>query len=139
MGTWYTLVNHTRKEVLSFANFAGMKQGEILGHPVACLLTTWYLFEHVGDRIAFVPDDIEPEWPFPDGSPEDLANYTDVTEPSIARLMAGDWIRDRGNHPESSRRQLAYSPLHPLMMHVTDDEWRRFGWEPPRLSERPAV
>jgi hypothetical protein len=89
------LVNFSRSEIIGFAHIPASTKKELAGNPVAAAITTWYLLEHVGDSINFVSDTYD-DWPFPDGSPADLANYNDVTESTVESLVTAGVLRDDG-------------------------------------------
>ena len=89
MSIWYTLVNFTRRERVSFAAICGMQKSQILFNSagVGSVVTTAYMLKHFGDDISFVPDDLK----FRGKSPEelDLEAFTDVTESIIKELVDG--------------------------------------------------
>jgi hypothetical protein len=95
MGVWYTLVNFTRREHISFLHVGGFKFSEIVGNPISATLVTYYMLKHAGDQIAFVAD-TEPVWPFPSGSYDDLAEYTDVTDTLVDELVEYKYLADDG-------------------------------------------
>jgi hypothetical protein len=94
MGTWYTLVNQTRREMIGFGHIPANKKKELAGNPVAAAIIAWYLLEHAGDRIAFFGDD--GEWPFGAGSPDDLTTFAEVTDRTVEQLVATGILRDDG-------------------------------------------
>ncbi len=96
MGVGYELVNHSRQERLTFTHMPANKALELSSHPATSAMTTWYLLTHLGDRISFVSDSYG-EWPFPDGSREDLDHYRDVTHEVVDELIARRVLIDEGN------------------------------------------
>jgi hypothetical protein len=109
MGVYFQLVNYSKKERIGYSSVSGMKKFEILRHPVACAMTTYYSLMNAGDNISFIADEAEPTWPFPDGSPEDLAEYKDVTEEIISTLVKLDMVRDEGKvEPGKGVREISY-------------------------------
>ena len=71
MGVGYILVNQTKKQVIWFAKLPVNTMEEIAGNPASASIVTWYLFQNQGDAIQFVSDTYD-EWPFSEGSREDL-------------------------------------------------------------------
>jgi hypothetical protein len=95
MGVGFVLVNHTRREAIRFCHLPACTAREIAGNPVASAVATWYLLHHPADRTAFVSDTHE-DWPFPSGSPAELASYPDVTDEVVAELVKEGILRDDG-------------------------------------------
>ncbi len=95
MGVGYSLVNHTKREVVDFAHIPASKKRELAGNPAASAITTWYLLENAGDDISFVSDTYE-DWPFPEGSKEDMQSYPDVTDRIVDVLIANGILSDHG-------------------------------------------
>jgi len=79
MSVSYTLVNRTKRELISFQHLPASSAREIAGYPPAAALTAWYFLTRRGDEIAFVGDD--------DNDPvadESLNEYKEVTDWSLA-------------------------------------------------------
>lgn len=95
MGVGYLLVNHTRREQVRFAHLPASTATELAGNPIPAAVTTWYLIRHSGEQIAFVSDTYG-DWPFPSGSPADVAGYPDVTDDIVTQLIEARILRDDG-------------------------------------------
>ena len=95
MSVGYIPVNHTRHECVWFTDIAASTKHELAGNPVAAAITSWYLLEHAGDRIAFVSDS-DDDWPFPTGSRSDLASHQDITDKVVENLVEAGILRDEG-------------------------------------------
>ena len=97
MGLTYELVNHTRRELVAYVHIGAGKAKELTGNPVAAAITTWYLLQCRGDRIAFVSDeDDEHNWPFSGGRRADLEGYSEITDRLVSELIAAGILRDDG-------------------------------------------
>ena len=94
MGVTYELVNADRRNKISFRRLAAWKQMELIGNPATSALTTAYLFDHAGDRIAFVPD-VGPS-PFHDLSLGEMNDFDDLTDVYISRLVNDGILLDDG-------------------------------------------
>ena len=94
MGVTYELVNADRRNKVSFRRLAAWKRQELIGDPVTSALTTAYVFDHPGDRIAFVPD-IGPS-PFLDLPLVEINDLDDLTDTYIARLVNDGILSDHG-------------------------------------------
>lgn len=95
MGVEYTLVNETKKEIISFVHLNGSKKRELTGNPAQAAIVTWYLLNNQGDEIQFVSDSYE-DWPFQSGSKEEAWNYPDKTEELISVLIENQILKDNG-------------------------------------------
>lgn len=95
MGVGFVLVNHTRREVITFAHLPASKALELAGNPVTAAVTTWYLLEHRTDHVAFVSDTCD-DWPFSAGCRAELAEFTDVTDAVVQQLFEAGILRDNG-------------------------------------------
>jgi hypothetical protein len=95
MGVGYSLVNFSKKEWILFQHIAASKARELAGNPASAAITTWYLLNNQGDQIAFVSDTYG-EWPFPEGSPDDLTNYREVTDEVVKALIREGILADEG-------------------------------------------
>ena len=95
MSIGFVLVNHTRREVVSFAHLPASTARELAGNSVTSAITTWYLLHHRDDKIAFVSDTLD-DWPFPSGSPAELGSYMDATSQVIEQLIHAGILRDDG-------------------------------------------
>ncbi len=103
MGVGYSLVNHTKREVVGYLHVPASKARELAGHPAAAAITTWYLIENKGDDISFVSDTHD-DWPFAEGSREDLKSYADATEKVIEELIEVGILEDRGKSFEDPEK-----------------------------------
>jgi hypothetical protein len=95
MSVGYNLVNHTRREWIIWAHLPVSTRSELITNPVSGAITVWYLLHHPGDRIAFVSDSLG-DWPFPDGSPDELATYREITDELVRKLCDEGFLRDDG-------------------------------------------
>ena len=111
MGALYRLVNHSKREVVSFAHIGAGTRNELAGNPVAAAITTRYLQDHAGDAVAFVSDTYD-DWPFLSGSRDELATYTDMTDDVVESLLETGVLVDEGreylfdDEPEVYTRRL---------------------------------
>jgi|SRR5882672_3404453 len=111
MPTHYTLVNHTRREKVTFVHIPAGSKRELAGNSIAAAISTWYHLEHPGDLIAYVSES-GGDWPFPGGSRRDLSGYRDVTDDVVKHLVEADILRDDGreifdeNEPDVYMRRL---------------------------------
>jgi hypothetical protein len=96
MSVGYSLVNHTRGELILFAHISASTKREITGNPVAASIIAWYMLEHAGDLIAFVSDSCG-EWPFPTGARRDLESYRECTDEVVESLLAEGILVDDGD------------------------------------------
>lgn len=87
MSTGYYLVNATRQEAIYFNNVDASTRAEIAGSPAAAAIVAWYMLTHQGNQISFVSD-ADSEWPFTNGSRDDLRDYPDATPRVIDELLA---------------------------------------------------
>jgi hypothetical protein len=95
MGVGYTLVNYTKKEMVMFSHIPAEKARELAGNPISATMTTWYLLQNLGDEISFVSDTYD-DWPFPNGSKEDMNHYQEVTEQLVDSLINVGILKDEG-------------------------------------------
>ena len=95
MGVGYYLINHSKGEYLVFSHVGASTARELAGNPIAASISTWYLLNHPGDRIAFVSDTYA-DWPFPDGSRDDLHDYPDVTDTVVTSMVQAGMLEDHG-------------------------------------------
>ncbi len=95
MGVGYSLVNHSKKERITYIHIPATKARELAGNPVSAAISTWYLLQHPGDRIAFVSDTYD-DWPFPSGTRDELAEYTEVTDIVVTSLIEAGILVDEG-------------------------------------------
>ena len=87
MGVTYSLINRTKKEIISFIHVPAAKAREIAGNSIAASITTWYMLNHINDDITFLPEtDYIPE----------IADYEDVTDSIIDDLIAKEIFADEG-------------------------------------------
>jgi len=92
MGVGYTLVNHTKKELIGFGHIPAKKARELAGNSVSAAIVTWYMLENLGDNIAFVSDTYD-DWPFP-GERNELSMYDDVTDLVVTSLVNAEILVD---------------------------------------------
>ncbi len=95
MGVTYRLVNYTKKEQISFIHIGAFKARELAGNPASAAMTTWYLLQHLGDAISFVTYDFD-DWPFPEGTQEDLNDYPNVEDQIVEQLIEQKILVDEG-------------------------------------------
>lgn len=74
----YTLLNHTKKQMIDFSGIGVSSKREISGHLVASTLITWYLFDCSRDNIEFVS---EHDWK------NEYNQYTEITNHLIDELI----------------------------------------------------
>lgn len=80
---------------MTFSHLPASTARELAGHPVTAAITTFYMLSHVGDQISFLAD-ASPDWPFSQGSFDDLAGYRDATEGVIEALLQMGILLDEG-------------------------------------------
>lgn len=95
MSAGYTLVNFTRREVITFAHVDAASARELAGNEASSAITTWYLLRRAGDAVSFVSDTYN-DWPFESGSKSDIQGYADVTRSVIEELLAEGILADYG-------------------------------------------
>jgi hypothetical protein len=95
MGVSYSLVNYTKKEYVIFDKVLASKARELAGNPASAAISTWYLLNNIGDNISFISDTYN-EWPFPEGSRDELMNYTEVTNRIVSSLISEAILVDEG-------------------------------------------
>jgi hypothetical protein len=97
MGVTYVLVNLDKKEQIAFLHINASKMRELADVSASASITTWYLLNNRGDRIAFLSD-YESEyhlfgqvyhW-------SDFRNYKDVTDEIVEQLIKAEVLRDAG-------------------------------------------
>lgn len=101
MAVGYELVNYSKKELISFCHIGASTAHELAGNPAAAAITTWYLLNHPGDQIAFVSDTYD-DWPFAQGSRDDLSSYEDVTDIVVTSLIQAGILEDHGKSWEDA-------------------------------------
>lgn len=101
MGVGYQLVNHSKRERITFCHIDATTAHELAGNPAAAAITTWYLLSHLDDQIAFVSDTYG-DWSFPEGSRDDLQSYPDVTDHVVTALIKAGILEDRGKSWEDA-------------------------------------
>lgn len=95
MSAGYSLVNQTKKELISFLHINATTLKELVRSPVSSSIVTWYLLHNQGDDIHFVSDTYD-DWPFSSGSRSDLSRYRDITETLVSDLIAESILVDMG-------------------------------------------
>lgn len=99
MSVGYSLVNHSKKEVISFVHVDASSARELAGNEASSAITTWYMLQNAGDRIAFVSDTYD-DWPFDSGARTDLKHYEDVTDLVVSDLVKAGILADEGRSYE---------------------------------------
>lgn len=99
MSVGYSLVNHSNKEVISFSHVDASSARELAGNEASSAITTWYMLQNAGDRIAFVSDTYD-DWPFEHGFKTDLEHYKDVTDAVVSDLINEGILVDEGRFYE---------------------------------------
>jgi hypothetical protein len=95
MGVCYDLVNQTKRERITFIHLPANKASELTLHAATAGIVTWYMLHNLGDQISFVSDSHD-EWPFPEGSRDDMYTYPDMTEIIVDRLIREGILIDEG-------------------------------------------
>ena len=95
MGVSYRLVNVTKGEQISFSRLPGGKAHELAGNPASAAIVCWYMLHNIGDRIAFVADELE-QWPFDTGSLETSRDFPDATDKYLKQLIQAGILQDKG-------------------------------------------
>ncbi len=95
MSVGYSLVNVSKRQIISFAHIPASTVRELAGNPVAAAISTWYLLQNQGNAIAFVSDTYD-DWPFPTGGRDDLSEYEDVTDTIVNSLVEAGILADEG-------------------------------------------
>lgn len=95
MAAEYTLVNQTKKELISFSHLNGAKKRELAGNDAQSALVTWYLLCNLGDQIQFISDH-DNYWPFTTGSRLELDKYLDKTDSLVDELIKQGILSDHG-------------------------------------------
>ena len=93
MEAYYTLVNLTKREQISFEKLPVAKRHEIAGNPASAAIVSWYLLENSGDKIGFVCDD---DSSFPGVSFTDICDFPDRTRQLIETLIEQGILIDCG-------------------------------------------
>ena len=94
MGVYYTLANLTKKERISFHCLPVAKKREIAGNPAASAVVAWYLLNNSGDKIGFIPDELES--PFEGVTYSEISTFTDRTKEMIQELIENEILMDCG-------------------------------------------
>jgi hypothetical protein len=95
MGVGYDLVNQTKRERITFTRLGANTALELTIHAATAGIVTWYMLHNLGDHISFVSDSND-EWPFPEGSRDDMYTYPDMTEIIVDRLVQEKILIDDG-------------------------------------------
>jgi hypothetical protein len=97
MGETFHLVNLDKQESIQFSNIPAWKMSELAGSVAAASITTWYLLNNRGDRIAFLSDYEDEHQLFGQiYSPSAFYNYPDVTNVVVEQLLKAEILRDAG-------------------------------------------
>ena len=125
MGVYYELVNHSKKELISFHRLPTVKANEIIGNPASSAMVTCYLMENSGDQIVFMGDDDQTS----SGIPlNDISTYEDVSDRLLASLIEKEILVDCG---------LIFQDEDDPNLYLRDI---RNGWMPPEmLVPKPSL
>ncbi|MEP2446811.1 MAG: hypothetical protein ABJI69_06250 [Balneola sp.] len=116
MGVSYILVNYTKKEYVIFDKVPASKARELAGNPASAAISTWYMLNNIGDDISFISD-THNEWPFPEGSRDDLVNYKEVTNEIVSSLISEDILIDEGKEfPFEDDHNVYFRKLHNIWL-----------------------
>ena len=116
MGVSYSLINYTKKEYVIFDKLPASKARELAGNPASAAISTWYLLNNIGDNISFISDTYN-EWPFPEGSRDELMNYTEVTNEIVSSLISEGILIDEGKEfPFEDDRNIYFRKLHNIWL-----------------------
>lgn len=94
MGTYFHLVNLTKREQLKFGHLPGGRARELAGTPSTATIVTWYLLHNIGDHVSFTGDDGSRPIPGWDGSV--VARFPDKTDEWIRRTIDAGLLVDCG-------------------------------------------
>lgn len=94
MSVGYPLVDVTRRERIAFRHLPLSTRCEIAGHPAGAAIVAWYSLDHPGEIIGFVGD--HDDWPFALGRRADEDGYVEVTDRTVAALIAAGVLRNDG-------------------------------------------
>lgn len=109
MGVEYTLVNETKKEMVSFAHLNGSKKKELTGNHAQSAIVTWYLLKNQGDQIQFVSDTLG-EWPFDSGNRSSALSYPDRTDDILKELIEQEILKDIGTlHVDEDEPEIVFT------------------------------
>ena len=68
---------------------------EITGNEVSAYIVEWYKGRNPSDEIDFVSDTYD-DWPFSQGSRDNLQNYNEITEDVVNTLLNEGALIDNG-------------------------------------------
>jgi len=95
MGAYYSLINATKKEQLSFTHVNAAKAREMPGNPASAAIVTWYLIKNRGDYISFITDE-DIDCPIQGIDIREILNWPDVTDRVIDELINEEILGDFG-------------------------------------------
>jgi len=99
MSIGYTLINLDKREKITFIHTPADTMNEIAGFAASSSITTWYLLNNRGDRVAFLSDREDEYYLFGNVYkwPElGIHDYTDVTDTVVEKLLEVGILRDEG-------------------------------------------
>ncbi|TVT38444.1 hypothetical protein FNT36_19835 [Hymenobacter setariae] len=97
MGDTFHLVNLDKQESIQFSKIPAAKMREIAGSMAAASITTWYLLNNRGDRIAFLSAYESEHHLFGQTYLSSAFNYyPDVTDAVVEQLIEAKVLRDAG-------------------------------------------
>jgi hypothetical protein len=97
MGETFHLVNLDKRESIQFSKIPAAKMRELAGSMAAASITTWYLLNNRGDRIAFLSE-YESECHLFGQTylSSTFDNYPDITDTVVEQLIKAEILRDAG-------------------------------------------
>jgi hypothetical protein len=97
MGETFHLVNLDKQESILFSKIPAAKMRELAGSIAAASITTWYLLNNRGDRIAFLSE-YESEYHLFGQTYLSSAfdNYPDITDAVVEQLISAGILHDAG-------------------------------------------
>jgi hypothetical protein len=96
MGETFHLVNLDKQESIQFSKIPAAKMRELAG-SIAASVTTWYLLNNRGDRIAFLSEYESEHHLFGQTYLSSaFDNYPDITETVVEQLIEAEILCDAG-------------------------------------------
>jgi hypothetical protein len=97
VGVGYTLINLDKKEEISFLHIKASKMRELANTIASASITTWYLLNNRGDRIAFISDHETEHLLFGQTYHyTEFIGYLDVTNTVVEQLIETGVLYDAG-------------------------------------------
>jgi hypothetical protein len=97
MGETFFLVNLDKQESIEFSRIPACKMRELAGSTTAASITTWYLLNNRGDRIAFLSEYESEHHLFGHVYPSStFYAYPDITDAVVEQLIKAGILRDAG-------------------------------------------